>query len=306
MWLEEQLAAGRSIESVAREVDRDPSTVSYWMKKHGLTSSHAERHAARGGIERDLFTAIVACGLPVRDMAEALDISATTVRYWLRQYGLTTGPAQRRAKVAEAAAKGEQYVELICDRHGPTRHNRRADGYRCARCESERVTAWRQRTKQRLVDELAALAWCAAMTGASPRSSSITSIQPRRASRSATEDWRDRSGELAKRRRSASCSALTAMPRSRPGSLSYPWRPMTLQRSLIRCSAGRTTRSGVAQWQSIRLLIEGLWVRVPPPELDEGRRPVGAVRRLRTSAGNLAATGATGGGHAVRGLRSHR
>ena len=25
-------------------------------------------------------------------------------------------------------------------------------------------------------------------------------------------------------------------------------------------------QSGVAQWQSIRLLIEGLWVRVPPPE----------------------------------------
>ena len=29
---------------------------------------------------------------------------------------------------------------------------------------------------------------------------------------------------------------------------------------------GCRARSGVAQWQSIRLLIEGLWVRVPPPE----------------------------------------
>jgi transposase-like protein len=152
-WLEEQLAAGRSIESIAREVDRDPSTVSYWVKKHGLSSTHAERHAARGGIERELFTAIVACGLPVRDMAEAMGVSPTTVRYWLRRYELTTGPAQRRAKVAAAAANGEQHVELSCDRHGPTRHNRRADGYRCARCEAERVTAWRQRTKQRLVEE---------------------------------------------------------------------------------------------------------------------------------------------------------
>jgi transposase-like protein len=152
-WLEEQLAAGRSIESIAREVNRHPSTVSYWMRKHGLRSSHADRHASRGGIERGHFAAIVACGLPVRDMAEAMNVSPTTVRYWLRRYGLTTGPAQRRAKVAEAAAHGERYVELTCYRHGPTRHTWRADGYRCARCESERVTAWRQRTKQRLVDE---------------------------------------------------------------------------------------------------------------------------------------------------------
>jgi transposase-like protein len=152
-WLEEQLAAGRSIESIAREVDRDPSTVSYWVRKYGLRSSHADRHAARGGIERDLLAAIVACGLPVRDMAEIMNLSPTTVRYWLRRHDLTTGPAQRRAKVAEALANGEQDLELSCDRHGRTRHTRRVDGFRCTRCEAERVTAWRQRTKRLLVDE---------------------------------------------------------------------------------------------------------------------------------------------------------
>src|ERR671922_2969227 len=31
-------------------------------------------------------------------------------------------------------------------------------------------------------------------------------------------------------------------------------------------------QSGVAQWQSIRLLTEGLWVRVPPPELRRTTR----------------------------------
>jgi transposase-like protein len=152
-WLEEQLSAGGSIESIAREVDRDPSTVAYWVRKHGLQSSHAERHASRGGIDRDLLTAIVACGLPVRDMAEIMGRSPTTVRHWLGRYGLTTGPAQRRARVAEAAANGERDVELSCDRHGYTRHTRRVDGYRCTRCEAERVTAWRQRTKRILVVE---------------------------------------------------------------------------------------------------------------------------------------------------------
>ena len=47
-WLEAQLAAGRSIESIAREVGKHPSTVGYWVKKHGLRSQHAAKHAARG------------------------------------------------------------------------------------------------------------------------------------------------------------------------------------------------------------------------------------------------------------------
>ena len=45
-WLEAQLAAGRSIESIAREVGKHPSTVGYWVKKHGLAL--AARGAARG------------------------------------------------------------------------------------------------------------------------------------------------------------------------------------------------------------------------------------------------------------------
>ena len=48
-WLASQLGSGRSIESIAREVGRSPSAVAYWVTKHGLTSAHAPRHAARGG-----------------------------------------------------------------------------------------------------------------------------------------------------------------------------------------------------------------------------------------------------------------
>ena len=38
-WLAEQLEAGRSIESIARETGRDPSTVAYWVNKYGLASA---------------------------------------------------------------------------------------------------------------------------------------------------------------------------------------------------------------------------------------------------------------------------
>ena len=39
--LEQQLESGRSIEAIARDVDRDPSTVAYWVNKHGLVSAFA-------------------------------------------------------------------------------------------------------------------------------------------------------------------------------------------------------------------------------------------------------------------------
>jgi transposase-like protein len=35
-WLQSELAAGCSIESIARTVGRDASTVAYWVNKHGL------------------------------------------------------------------------------------------------------------------------------------------------------------------------------------------------------------------------------------------------------------------------------
>jgi transposase-like protein len=153
-WLEERLAAGRSIESIAREVDRDPSTVSYWARKHGLQSAHAERHAARGGIERELLTAIVACGLPVRDMAEAMDLSPTTVRYWLAKHEITRPAAARRRAGTSASASKEARPDLRCPKHGLVPHVPRADGnFRCTRCRSEHVSDRRRRVKRLLVDE---------------------------------------------------------------------------------------------------------------------------------------------------------
>jgi transposase-like protein len=152
-WLAERLKAGASIEAIAREVDRDPSTVSYWVRKHGLKSAHAERHAARGPIDREMLTEIVACDLSVRDMAEVLGRSPTTVRHWLRRYGLESGPTRRRAAVAAAKRDGIRELELVCDRHGRTRHVRRMDGFRCALCEARRVVAWRRKVKRILVAE---------------------------------------------------------------------------------------------------------------------------------------------------------
>lgn len=116
-WLARELAAGRSIESLAREVGRSPSTVAYWVNKHGLQSTHTSRHAARGGIERDSLAALVEEGLSIRQIARRYDVSATTVRHWLRRHGLKTQPGHysRRdsAKPAEILRECRRQPSLV-------------------------------------------------------------------------------------------------------------------------------------------------------------------------------------------------
>jgi hypothetical protein len=151
-WLRDELASGRSIESIAHGLNRDPSTVSYWVHKHGLVSSHAERHAARGGIERELLEDLVAAGLSIREIAARVSRSPATVRHWLREYGLRTARARARTPIPPndaGVAIGE------CARHGTSEFVRRGDrkGWRCLRCRSEAVTRRRQRVKEILVRE---------------------------------------------------------------------------------------------------------------------------------------------------------
>jgi transposase len=150
-WLEAQLAAGRSIESIAREVGKHPSTVGHWVTRFGLASLHATRHAPKGAPDRAVVTALVEEGLTVQQIAERLGSGATTIRHWLRRYGLKTV----RARSAAAELAGHRVVIRECRRHGYTAWARTGTGgrYRCKRCRSEAVSARRRRVKQVLVEE---------------------------------------------------------------------------------------------------------------------------------------------------------
>ena len=154
-WLEQQLAEGRSIESIAREVGKHPSTVSYWVKKFGLKSEHAGLHAERGGVRRERLEELVGSDRSIRQIAEELGLSATTVRYWLKRYGLETTTEARRA-----AAREE--LQGICEVHGRTRFARVKGGLVCRRCRAGSVTEWRRRAKQILVQEAGG---CCALCG---------------------------------------------------------------------------------------------------------------------------------------------
>jgi transposase-like protein len=149
-WLASRLTDGRSIESIAREAGRSPSTVGYWVNKHALISTHAPKHAARGGIDRERLQALVEDGRSIREIAAEEGVSAATVRHWLARYGLRTAPRRY-------ALRGEPKPRAIvreCELHGWTTFvlvgERR---YRCGRCNSESVSARRRRIKEILVRE---------------------------------------------------------------------------------------------------------------------------------------------------------
>jgi transposase-like protein len=153
-WLEARLAEGRSIESIAKEVGKSPSTVGYWVKKYGLVSSHAERHAARGGIPREVLERLVAGGRSSHKIARELGVSQTTVRHWLKQHGLETRRASQLVERGTAVRDDDGVITAECARHGVTRFGPRGDGgFRCLACRSEAVVTRRRLVKATLVAE---------------------------------------------------------------------------------------------------------------------------------------------------------
>lgn len=150
-WLQQRLESGASMEAIAREVGKDPSTVAYWVNKHGLVSSHAERHQSRGPVEEERLRELVERGLSVRQIAAELGRGPASVRHWLKRFGLKTEPLQyagRANGVVRDAAMRE------CRTHGWVAHVRDAQGsIRCRLCRSSRVVAHRRAVKARLVAE---------------------------------------------------------------------------------------------------------------------------------------------------------
>ena len=150
-WLERQLAAGRSIESIAREVGRSASAVAYWVNKFGLISQHAERVASKRPIDEGELRALVEEGKSVREIGEALGLGATSVRHWLRKWGLQTRPARysRRdeQKPEEVLRECSVHEWVNFRRIGGTGH------FRCPHCAAQSVTDRRRRVKEILVAE---------------------------------------------------------------------------------------------------------------------------------------------------------
>jgi transposase len=148
--LERLLGQGLSLAEIGQRVGLHEATVGYWVKKHGLEAANRAKYAATGGLAEHELASLVAAGMSTAQIAEAVGRSKTTVRHWLREYGLRTQWATRR--VASHGQVAE--LQLRCPQHGTTTFKRRTTGgYRCARCRSEAVARRRRKVKQLLVTE---------------------------------------------------------------------------------------------------------------------------------------------------------
>jgi transposase len=153
-FLEQCLADGMSLEAIGKRAGKHESTVSYWLKKHGLEAARAEKHAAKGTVSKEELESLLAAGLSLREIAHRLDRSQAAIRHWMRKYGLETERSTRLRESKDACSEGLQRAYLNCPEHGLSRFVARADGrFRCGKCRTDAVTKRRRTLKRILVEE---------------------------------------------------------------------------------------------------------------------------------------------------------
>lgn len=148
-FLEECLAEGMSLEAIGRRIDKHESTVSYWLKRHGLEAARAEKHSAKGAPSKEEMAGLLAAGLSQREIANRLDRSLATIRHWIKRYELKPIPRRKRE-----TKEGSREMVSRCRRHGETSFVREGRGYyRCKQCRVEATVRRRHRLKRILVEE---------------------------------------------------------------------------------------------------------------------------------------------------------
>ncbi|HVY77941.1 MAG TPA: helix-turn-helix domain-containing protein [Solirubrobacterales bacterium] len=153
-FLEDCLAKELSLDAIGELIGRHPSTVSYWLKKHGLEAGGAARHAPKGEVDPELLRQRVAEGKSIREIADELGAGYSTIRYWIRREGLETERSARRKEGKAAAEAGLLKAYMRCATHGHTAFFLRPDGgFRCAKCGIAAVSKRRRQVKRTLVDE---------------------------------------------------------------------------------------------------------------------------------------------------------
>ena len=124
-WLRSRLESGRSIESIAREAGKAPSTVAYWVNKHELDvrprvgTPRAARSMPRSS------RSLVEEGLSIRQIASRLDRSPATVRHWLRppraEDGASARLAARTSRSRPSSRASARHTARRCSSDGAAR-----------------------------------------------------------------------------------------------------------------------------------------------------------------------------------------
>lgn len=152
-FLEDCLAKGMSLEAIGKLAGKHPSTVSYWLGKHGLEAVGKGRHAPKGGVDQARLRELVEEGASLRQIADKLGVSFTTVRHWVGRLGLETERTRNRRQTAEARRLGMKRIHRRCPKHGHTAFYASPSGsFRCMKCNKGAVLEWRRRVKRRLIE----------------------------------------------------------------------------------------------------------------------------------------------------------
>jgi hypothetical protein len=158
--LKHHLDEGMSLEQIGILENRDPTTVGYWVKKHGFVPNGRSKHAARGGLTRHQLEPLVARDMTISEIAQTLGRSPAAVRYWLDKLELSTKgrrgprPSVPRQVVEDAISKGEQRLTWRCRVHGEGVFVIENSGrVRCRKCRMDRVSARRRKVKRLLIEE---------------------------------------------------------------------------------------------------------------------------------------------------------
>ena len=153
-FLEQCLAEGMSLEAIGKRSGKHESTVSYWLKKHGLVAAGKETHAPKGKVDPQRLKELVEQGASIQEMSDEFGAGRSTIRYWLRKLGLETERATRLRESRAACQEGVRRTYFRCRKHGHTAFYARPEGgFRCGRCSSEAVSKRRRSLKRKLVEE---------------------------------------------------------------------------------------------------------------------------------------------------------
>jgi 5-methylcytosine-specific restriction endonuclease McrA len=88
--------------------------------------------------------------MSISAIAKMVERSNTTVRHWLKEYGMST----RQAGRLRATRGSPERLVLDCPKHGQTDFRRRSTGgYRCLKCRAAAVARRRRRIKEILVSD---------------------------------------------------------------------------------------------------------------------------------------------------------
>jgi len=152
-FLVDCLAEGMSVEQIAKRIGRHPSTVTYWLRKHGLKALGHDKHSPNSKVDPERLRNLMDAGATIREAAAELSVGYSTVRYWLKRLGLETETVRRRREDKRARANGRLGLTRVCPKHGKTIFVIRSEGgYRCGKCRMAAVSNWRRRVKRRLVE----------------------------------------------------------------------------------------------------------------------------------------------------------